>query len=111
MRNNTPTLEQLNVLFDAVLPHLTAMMQARDDLQDAFNGMREALQQFVVLQAGRQASLSNAATTMLHMTNKLLDEMGWSLGEYDDVLAEQLRKWRLSVEGLEHTGLEGDGEE
>jgi hypothetical protein len=111
MHNNDPTFEQLNVLFDAVLPHLTATMQARNDLQDAFNGMREALQQFVVPQAGRQAALFNAATTLLRMTNKLLDEMGWSLAEYDDALAEQLRKWRLSVEGLEHTGLEGDGEE
>jgi hypothetical protein len=55
MHNDAPTLKQLNVLFDAILPHMTAIMQARDDLQDAFNGMREALQQFVVLQAGRQA--------------------------------------------------------
>jgi hypothetical protein len=37
--------------------------------------------------------------------------MGWSLREYDNALAEQLRKWRLSMEGFEHIGLEGDGEE
>jgi hypothetical protein len=125
MQNNDPTFEQLKVLFDAVMPHLHATMQARDDLQDAFNGMRVVLQQFVVSQAcrqageqtveqaGRQAVLSNAATTLLRMTNKLLDEMGWSLAEYDDAFAEQLDKWHRSVKlsGLEHTGLEGDGEE